>query len=124
VSVRSLAGEPIRFSQLLRMQVIDAEGAEVGQVHDARFIKDGPVQGAFGPGYRLQGLVVGGGTLGIRLGFDRASVKGPWILKSMFRRLQADAKFIDWSVIGSIEQERITLKVAAGELKQVEALPG
>ena len=123
MSVRDLAGTQIRFSDLLRMLVLDAGGQEVGMVYDARFVKDGPVQGAFGPGYRLQGLVVGRGSFGARLGFDRASVKGPWPLKAMFRRLHANAKFVDWSHIDSIEWERIRLNVPAASLRPVEPLP-
>ena len=123
MSVRDLAGTQIRFSDLLRMLVLDAGGQEVGMVHDARFVKDGPVQGAFGPGYRLQGLVVGTGSFGARLGFDRASVKGPWPLKAMFRRFHANAKFVDWSQVESIEGERIRLNVQAASLRPVEPLP-
>jgi len=124
MTVRELAGTQMRFSDLLRSQVIDAEGQEVGDVHDARFVKDGPVQGAFGPGYRLQGLVVGHGNFGVRLGFDRASVKGPWLLKKLFQRLHAEARFVDWSSVDSIEDEKIRLNVRAADLRLVEALPG
>jgi len=123
MSVRDLAGTQIRFSDLLRMLVLDAGGQEVGMVYDARFVKDGPVQGAFGPGYRLQGLVVGTRSFGARLGFDRASVKGPWPLKAMFRRLHANAKFVDWSYIDSIDGARIRLNVPAANLRPVEPLP-
>jgi sporulation protein YlmC with PRC-barrel domain len=124
MSLRHLGGERIRFSELLRMRVFDVDGKEIGEVSDARFIRDGPVQGAFGPGYRLQGLVVGKGSFGVRLGFDRASVKGPWLLKKMFRKLHADTKFVDWSHIDAIEEEEIRLKVSAGDLQPVESLPG
>jgi sporulation protein YlmC with PRC-barrel domain len=124
MSVRDLAGQQIRFSELLRMHVVDAEGKEVGDVQDARFIKDGPVQGAFGPGYRLQGLVIGRGSFGIRLGFDRASVKGPWLLKTIFRGLHAKTRFVDWSHVDVIEGDMIRLDVPAGDLRPVESLPG
>jgi sporulation protein YlmC with PRC-barrel domain len=124
MSVRDLAGAQMRFSDLLRSKVIDSEGHEVGEVHDARFVKDGPVQGAFGPGYRLQGLVVGKGSFGVRLGFDRASVRGPWVLKKLFQSLHADARFVDWSSIESIGGEKIRLSVRAADLRPVEALPG
>jgi sporulation protein YlmC with PRC-barrel domain len=124
MTVQELAGTQMRFSDLLRSTVIDAEGQEVGEVHDARFVKDGPVQGAFGPGYRFQGLVVGKRSFGARLGFDRASVKGPWLLKKLFQKLHADARFVDWSAIDSIEDGKVRLKVPAGDLRPVEALPG
>jgi hypothetical protein len=123
MSARELGGNRMRFSDLLRSTVIDADGEEVGAVHDARFAKDGPALGAFGPAYRFQGLVVGKGTLGARLGFDRASVKGPWLLKTFFRRLQASTKFVDWSSLDSIEEEKIRLRVRAADLGPVETLP-
>jgi sporulation protein YlmC with PRC-barrel domain len=122
MSVRELAGTQMRLSDLLRSKVVDSEGQEVGQVHDARFIKDGPVQGAFGPGYRLQGLVVGKGSLGARLGFDRASVTGPWLLKQIFRRLHANARFVDWAAIDAIQEGKVRLNVPAADLRPVEAL--
>jgi sporulation protein YlmC with PRC-barrel domain len=122
MSVRERAGTQMRFSELLRSKVFDAEGQEVGEVHDARFVKDGPVQGAFGPGYRLEGLVVGKGSFGVRLGFDRASVKGPWVLKQIFQKLHAAARFVPWSAIEEMEEE-IRLNVAVTELQPVEAIP-
>jgi sporulation protein YlmC with PRC-barrel domain len=124
VSVRDLAGARIRFSDLLRMHVVDAQGKEVGDVQDARFVKDGPVQGVFGPGYRLQGLVVGRGSFGVRLGFDRASVKGPWLLKTLFRRLLANTRFVEWSHIERIDDHLVHLDVLAADLRPVEPLPG
>jgi hypothetical protein len=112
----------MRLSDLLRALVLDAEGARVGHVHDIRFVRDGPEQGAFGPAYRLQGLIVGAGSIGNRLGFDRADVKGPYPLKAFFRWFHGDAKFVEWQRIAEIGEGTITLNVPQKDLREVPVL--
>src|SRR5437763_15883132 len=101
----------MRLSELLRADVLDADGQRVGRVHDARFVRDGPEQGAFGPAYRLQGLVVGVGAWGSRLGYDRGDMKGPWALKKLFQWFHGDAKFVDWSQVSGMQEGVLRLTV-------------
>ncbi len=112
----------MRLSDLLKERVVDADGEDVGQVHDVRLVKDGPVQGAFGPAYRVQGLVVGGSAWGVRLGFDRTDVKGPWVLKVFFRRLHRGSRFVEWAQVRSVEHGVIRLKAARHDLPPVPTL--
>jgi len=112
----------MRLSDLLRVDVVDSAGARVGRVQDARCVRDGPVQGAFGPAYRLQGLIVGTHGFGARLGYDRANVKGPVALKTFFRWLHSGDRFVEWALIATIEEEEIRLKVSAAELPKVPTL--
>lgn len=112
----------MRLSELFSAHVVDREGKPVGKIHDVRFVKDGPVQGAFGPAYRLEGLIVGQSAVGTRLGFDRGDVKGPVPLKALFRWLHSSALFVDWAVVESVEDETIRLKVARADLRPVPPL--
>jgi len=109
----------MRASDLLESMVIDAGGGEVGQVHDIRMVRDGPVQGIFGPGYRIQGLVVGPAAIGVRLGFDRSDTRGPAVLKRLFRWFHREARFVEWSLIGSISETEIRLTVPRDDLPEV-----
>jgi len=112
----------MRLSDLLRSEVIDSAGASIGRVQDARCTRDGPDQGAFGPSYRIQGLVVGKRSFGARLGYDRADVRGPVALKAFFRRLHAHDRFVEWPQIAKIEDDKIVLKVPVADLPPVPML--
>jgi hypothetical protein len=114
----------MRLSDLLRSEVFDADGERIGHVHDVRFVRDGPDQGAFGPAYRLQGLIVGTGSLGSRLGFDRADVRGPLPLKAFFRWLHANTKFIEWPLVEKVNDNKITVRARKDDLPTVPPLKG
>ena len=114
----------MRLSELLKAEVFDADGVSVGRVHDVRFVRDGPAQGAFGPAYRLQGLIVGSGSVGVRLGFDRAPVKGPWPMKLVFRLFHRNTRLVEWPAVATIRGRAIRLKVPAGDLRPVPDLKG
>jgi hypothetical protein len=112
----------MRLSDLLRSDVFDSAGTCIGRVQDARCVRDGPVQGVFGPSYRVSGLVVGKRSFGARLGYDRADVRGPIALKAFFRRLHAHDRFVEWPQIAKIEEDAIHLKVSAADLPNVPML--
>jgi sporulation protein YlmC with PRC-barrel domain len=113
----------MRLSELLGAEVVDADGRVVGTVHDARFVRDGPVQGLFGAAYRLQALVVGPASIGVRLGYDRSRMGGPAPLKAAFRRIHRRARLVEWSRIASVEPGTIRLAGAAPDLPPVPDLP-
>jgi hypothetical protein len=112
----------MRLSDLLGCEVLDERGERVGHVHDLRLVKDGPLQGAFGPAYRVQGLLVGAGSWGSRLGFDRGEMKGPLPLKMLFRWFHSDARFVDWTLIASLGKRAIRLSVPKDRLPPVPPL--
>jgi hypothetical protein len=112
----------MRLSDILRVDVIDSTGASIGRVQDIRCVRDGPVQGAFGPAYRLHGLVVGTHGFGARLGYDRSNVKGPAALKTLFRWLHANDRFVEWPLVAKIEEGRVHLKAPKSELPRVPTL--
>ncbi len=112
----------MRLSELFGCEVLDSDGRWVGEVHDARMVRDGPEQGAFGPAYRMQGLIGGGGSWGSRLGYDRGEVKGPWPLKKLFQWLHGHAKFVDWAVVAGLQKGVIRVSVPADQLPSVPTL--
>jgi hypothetical protein len=112
----------MRLSDLLRCEVLDSTGAGIGRVQDVRCVREGPVQGAFGPSYRIRGLVVGKRSFGARLGYDRADVRGPVVLKVFFRRLHGHDRFVEWPLIAEIAEGKILLKVPTADLPSVPML--
>jgi hypothetical protein len=113
----------MNLSDLFHSEVVDSEGQPVGQAQDARLVRDGPPQGGFGPSYRLQGLIVGTGSWGTRLGFDRGTVRGPLPLKTLFRWLHGTARFVDWGLVTSTRDRVIRLSVPKSELPPVPPIP-
>jgi len=112
----------MRLSDLLGAEVLDAAGEPVGKIRDVRLVRDGPVQGVFGPGYRVQGLVVGGGAFGARLGFDRRDVRGPLPLKLLFRRLHRKARFVEWPLVEALQDRVVRIRAARADLPPVPRL--
>lgn len=86
----------MRLSELLRAQVIDAGGRDLGPLRDVRLERDGP-----GPqdtrGYRVAGIVVGDGPfarLAHSWGYAEGRATGPWLLRALTSRAAEQAAFI------------------------------
>ena len=99
----------MRLSDLLRAEVVDEQGRALGRVHDVRMVKDGRPMGAFGPAYRVSGLVVGRSAVGARLGYDRGRVKGPWMLVALWGRRSART-YIPWGRVRDVQAGRIRVE--------------
>lgn len=112
----------MRMGDLFHSDVVDVDGVAVGRVHDVQLLRDGPTQGGFGPALRVDGLVVGKGSLAIRLGYYRAGVQGPFLLGRVFRVLEGRARFVPWSQVDEHDADRITLRCPVGDLPRVRDL--
>lgn len=100
----------MRLSDLLGSEVFTSDGEKLGRVHDVHLVQDGPVLGEVGAAFRVHRLLVGRGSLGARLGYDRdRDVKGPLLLRVIFG--SRSAREIPWSAIREIEEERIVADV-------------
>jgi hypothetical protein len=110
----------IRLATLLGTTVIDAQGATVGIVHDARFRADGPPLPSGRPSYRLTALVCGPASLGRRLGYGRG-VHGPWPLDQVFRWLGRHSRIVDWEQIESWDEQGLHLRVAHEQLAPISS---
>lgn len=101
----------MRLSDLLGSEVVTGDGEKLGRVHDVHLVQDGPVLGEAGAAYRVHDLVVGRGSMGSRLGYDRShrDVKGPLLLRLIFGR--RSPRDIPWTAIREIADKRIVADV-------------
>jgi hypothetical protein len=113
----------MRLSDLLKSAVVDAAGKDIGHVHDVRLVQDGPPVAGIDHTFRIAGVLVGRGSVGIRLGFHRAGLEGPWLLKSLFGMLETRARYVPWEAVASWKDEHLHLKVNADQLRGVDASP-
>jgi hypothetical protein len=88
-----------RIGHLFGQRVIGADGRDLGTVHDVRLRADGPFIPGFGSALRIEGLVVGEGSVATRLGLDRADITGPWPLRAIGRRAARRAHLVPWETI-------------------------
>ena len=110
----------MRASDLLGATVFDRDGHEVGVVHDLGLVQDGPMLGTWGSALRLHTLIVGPASWWVRLGLDRRSTHGPWMLKAMARATHRPW-LVPWEAIEQHGPERIDLRVRLDDLESVEA---
>lgn len=104
----------MRMSELVGVPVVDESGRTLGKVHDLRLVADGAAYPATGNrAYRVHALVVGAGTVGMRLGYARGHVQGPWLLRVLARRLRRRRHEIPWEAVREVTPGRIVARVAA-----------
>lgn len=97
----------MRLSDLLGSQVIGEDGKGIGRVHEVRTIQDGPLQDAFGAALRIEGLVVGRGSIGTRLGLDRPDARSPAAVRIIFEGVKGARLFVPWDRVVTIQEKRI-----------------
>lgn len=106
----------MRLSDLIGAEVVDADGARLGAVRDVRLVQDGPVQGPFGAGLRVAGLIVGPTAVASRLGYDRREMRGPWPVAALARHLSRHARHVEWEAVAEVRDRVVTLTRRTGEL--------
>jgi hypothetical protein len=89
-----------RLGTLLGAPVVLADGSEVGCVNDVR-LSGGP---------RLQDYVVDGFVVSPRgqqtlLGYDRRSVRGPWLLRRLVLAVNRDVRYAPWAAVRTVDWE-------------------
>jgi hypothetical protein len=114
----------VKLSDLLGQRVVDADGVELGRVHDVRLVQDGPPVGPFGAGLRVCELVVGPRAVASRLGYDRADVSAPWLVATVARHLRRGARMVPWDAVermgGGVIELRARSADPDGPLRPVE----
>jgi sporulation protein YlmC with PRC-barrel domain len=100
------------MSDLLGAEVTDERGKRLGKVVDVRLVRDGPLAGSWGSLFRVQGLVADRRSFGGRLGLDRPVMRGPLVIKRVFRWIHRDRLFVEWDRVRSIEKGRIRVRTA------------
>ena len=109
----------MRLGELFGREVVDADGVRLGKVRDVRLVQDGPLLEGFGNALRVDGLVVGQGGLGVRLGIWRAGVRGPRPLVALLRRREHRAFDVPWGAVERDDSEELRLRVPASELQRL-----
>ena len=72
-----------------------ADGRTLGKVRDVRLVQDGPIlAGGTQAALRVDAVIVSRGWRGVRLGYLRGQVRGPWLLRATFGRLERGAHAI------------------------------
>jgi sporulation protein YlmC with PRC-barrel domain len=112
----------MRLSDLMEAEVLDGSNEVMGRVHDVRLVQDGPQIGSWGAAFRVEGLIVGKGGIADRLGYERSTVHGPWLVKSLVELFHKDTKFVPWSDVVAIEQGRILVRSNTDDLAEPDKL--
>jgi len=113
----------MRLSDLLHSTVVDRDGHEVGSVEDVRLVQDGPLIEGFGAALRVEGLLIGGGTLSVRLGYHRKRVRGPVLLRALFTALERRAHYAAWEQVASHGEGTVQLRCPVSDLPRLHDLP-
>jgi sporulation protein YlmC with PRC-barrel domain len=100
----------MRLSDLLGADTVTLDGRSLGRVRDVRFVQDGHPVGTWGAALRLDSLIVGVSAVGVRLGFARSEVRGPWVLKAFLGRRHARLEEVPWAAVVAIEPDRLTVR--------------
>jgi hypothetical protein len=103
----------VRLSELLGRQVVDENGESLGSVVDVRAVQDGPVLGGADAALRVDALVVGRRGVGVRLGYHRLGVRGPWPLKALFRHLARRLRDVPWDDVVRLEDGGVRIRGTA-----------
>ena len=106
----------LRVGSLFGRPVLDADGRDVGRVHDLRVRRDGPIIPGFGPALRIEGIIIGTGSIASRLGLDRPDITAPWPLHLWAKRAARTARFVPWEHI-EVHNHHITCSERHDEMR-------
>jgi hypothetical protein len=91
----------MRASDLIGLDVLDADGHRVGVVTDLRCVQDGPLKGAL-QAPRIAALITSTRHTGSWLGYDRRSQQGPWLVRVVVQLLHRHAVLIPWDGVADV----------------------
>jgi hypothetical protein len=95
----------LRVSDLLGSRVLAADGTELGKVREVRVVQDGPAHQGLQAAMRVDALLVGRGAIGGRLGYHHGQVRGPWLLRVVFRGAQRTVRVIPLDAVAGWDDE-------------------
>ena len=108
-----------RLNQLLQMPVQDLDGVRLGRPQDVRLARE-----ATDPGERIKviGLVVGRGRPGSYFGYDRRPDMGPWLVRSVVRRLHRHSAYVDLADLEELDWDAGVIRVDSARLQPLKAV--
>jgi sporulation protein YlmC with PRC-barrel domain len=98
------------MSDLLGSTVKDLAGRRLGHVHDVRLVQNGPILGSWGASFTADALLVGPHAVGVRLGYGRSDVRGPWVVRVTFQAIHGVLDAIPWHSIVAIQPGTILVR--------------
>lgn len=107
----------MRLTDILDARLVDRDGVDLGRIRDVWLVQDGPPAGPFGAALRVERFLAGEAAVGSRLGYERASMTGPWPLAAFFHRRHAHGVSARWSDVAALEEGRVRLRLAGAELE-------
>src|SRR4051812_28271973 len=110
-----------RLNELLQMPVQDLAGARLGRVLDVRLER-----ATSDPGERIKaiGLVVGAGRPGSYFGYDRRPDMGPWLVRTVVRRLHRHSAYVDLADLEDLDWDAGVIRIDPARLQPLEAVDG
>jgi sporulation protein YlmC with PRC-barrel domain len=96
------------LSELLDLEVRDAQGQRLGTVVDVRLAA--PPDDHQQVPTRVLGFVISPGTRTSYLGFERTNVTGPWVLARIIRWWHRGTFLAGWEDVARIDENCITLR--------------
>lgn len=106
----------MRLAEVMGCRVVDADGRDIGAVHDVRLVADGSADAGERRSYRLDALVVGTGGAAHRLGYSHDDMTGPWPLTAVLRRIAQRSKLVAWRDVSELGRPTIRIRTRVGEL--------
>ena len=100
----------MRMSDLLGSTVRDVAGRRLGDVHDVRLVQNGPILGSWGAALTVDALLIGPHAVGVRLGYGRSEVQGPWAVRVTFEAIHGVLDAIPWHSIAAIQPGTILVR--------------
>ena len=97
------------LSDLMQTPVLDAAGAEVGRVIDARFVIDGAPHQLLADA-RLDGFIVSAHSGSSFLGYERNDEHSPWPIARFLRWRHRGAFLVKWEDIESLSPRIVRLR--------------
>ena len=98
------------MSDLLGSTVEDLAGRRLGDVHDVRLVQNGPILGSWGAAFTVDALLVGPHAVGVRLGYGRSEVRGPWVARVTFEAIHGVLDAVAWDSIVAIQPGTILVR--------------
>jgi hypothetical protein len=105
---------PRRLSDLLGARVTTLEGREIGHINDVRLAPGQSIHGVRAE-LLVAGLVISDRHAGSMLGYDRRPDQGPWLVRTLVRRLHSHASYLPWTAVEHVawDQKRVTVDPSA-----------
>jgi hypothetical protein len=111
----------MQLSDVLGKPVVDRAGRQLGVAHDVRLVR----KNEYGQrdALHVEGVVIGPGGIGLRLGYGSSELAGPWILRLIFGTLARRARYAPWSAI-TVQERHLLLDTDIASLphpREIEA---